>query len=191
MTSGVSAEERLAQGDLRNGIAQVMHELGPTVYGLLQGILRGREQDVADEAFSLFAENLWRYAATYRGDGSLRAWVFTLARNAAVTVTRDGWRKRGRRLETWEAERLAEEVRTRSALRREGQASVLEKLRDGLDLDEQVLLALRLDERLPWEDIARVMSGDGVPVDSQVVRKRFERLKTRLGEEARRTGLIE
>ena len=187
VTSRSSPAELLAQGDFRNGVALVMRELGPSVYGLLMTLLRKRE-DAAEEAFSLFAENLWRYAPTYRGDGSLEAWVYALARNAAVTVTRDGWRKKGRRLATREAEKLAEDVRTRSALRRERQASVLEQLRDTLDLDEQLLLALRLDEKLSWEDVARVMSSDGPQVDSQAVRKRFERLKVRLGEEARRLG---
>ena len=187
MTSNSSAADLLAKGDLRGGIAQVMNDLGPSVYGLLKTLLR-KEEDAAEEAFSLFAENLCRYAGTYRGDAPLKAWVYALARNAAVTVTRDGWRKRGRRLETKEAEQLAEDVRTRSALRRERQSSVLDALRDTLDLDEQTLLALRIDEKLPWEDVARVMSSDGTPVDSQAVRKRFERLKARLGEDARRLG---
>ncbi len=167
-----------------------MRDMGPSIYGLLMTILRKREE-AAEEAFSLFAENLWRYASSFRGDGSLEAWVYALARNAAVTVTRDGWRRRGRRLATREIEKLAEDVRTRSGLRRERQGSVLDELRDTLDLDEQVLLALRLDEKLPWEDVARVMSSDGARVDSQAVRKRFERLKVRLGDEARRLGHLE
>lgn len=186
-----SAAELLARGELREGVALVMHDLGPSVYGLLTTLLRSKTQDAAEEAFSLFAENLWRYADTYRGDGPLEAWVYTLARNAAVTVTRDGWRKNGRRLATREAEKLAEDVRTRSALRRERQGSVLDALRDTLDLDEQLLLALRLDQKLSWEDVARVMSSDGARVDAQAVRKRFERLKVRLGEEARRLGHLE
>jgi RNA polymerase sigma-70 factor, ECF subfamily len=189
MTSTPSAAELLAQGDLRQGIAQVMHDLGPSVYGLLQTLFRKKE-DAAEEAFSLFAENLCRYAGTYRGDAPLKAWVYAIARNAAVTVTRDGWHKRGRRLDTGEAEQLAEDVRTRSALRRERQASLLDDLRDTLDLDEQTLLALRLDEKLPWDQVAQVMSSGGTPVDSQAVRKRFERLKARLGEEARRLGYL-
>jgi RNA polymerase sigma-70 factor (ECF subfamily) len=190
MTSTCSAAELLAQGDLRTGVALVMRDLGPRVYGLLMTLLRKREE-AAEEAFSLFAENLWRYAGTYRREGSLEAWVYSLARNAAVTVTREGWRKRGRRLATREAEKLADDVRTRSALRRERQASVLDALRDTLDLDEQVLLALRLDEKLTWDDVARVMSSEGARVDAQAVRKRFERLKVRLGDEARRLGHLE
>ncbi|MEI7703403.1 MAG: sigma-70 family RNA polymerase sigma factor [Deltaproteobacteria bacterium] len=187
MISKPSAAELLALGDIRGGVEQAMHEHGPGVYGLLRVLLR-RKEDAAEEAFSLFAENLFKYAATYRGEGPLKAWVYALARNAAVTVSRDGWRKRGRRLETKEAERLAADVRTRTGVRRERQASVLERLRDTLDLDDQMLLALRIDQKLPWEDVARVMSSDGVTVDAQAVRKRFERLKARLGDEVRRLG---
>jgi RNA polymerase sigma-70 factor (ECF subfamily) len=179
MASMSSAAKLLAQGDCREGVAQVMRDLGPSVYGLLTTLLR-KKPDAAEEAFSLFAENLWRYADTYRGDGPLKAWVYTLARNAAVTVTRDGWRKNRRRLATREAEKLAEDVRTRSALRRERQGSVLDALRDTLDLDEQLLLALHLDQKMSWEEVARVMSSDGVRVDSQAVRKRFERIKREL-----------
>ncbi len=186
MTS-TTAADLLAQGDLRRGIAEVMNDLGPSVYGLLRTLFR-KQEDLAEEAFSLFAENLCRYAGTYRREAPLKAWVYALARNAAVTVTRDGWHKRGRRLATREAERLADGVRTRSALRFERQSRVLDDLRDTLDLDEQTLLALRIDEKLPWEEVALVMTSDGIPVDSQAVRKRFERLKVRLGEEARRLG---
>ena len=182
-----SAAEHFARGDLRSGVAQVMHDHGPGVYGLLQILLQNRG-DAAEEAFSLFAESLCKYAGTYRGEGSLQAWVYALARNAAVTVTRDGWRRRVRRLETGEAEQLAANVRTRSVLRRESQASVLQQLRETLDLDEQTLLALRIDEKLSWDDVARVMSSDGTSVDAQAVRKRFERLKARLREEVRRLG---
>jgi RNA polymerase sigma-70 factor (ECF subfamily) len=105
-------------------------------------------------------------------------------------VTREGWRRLGRHLETEDAERLAEEVRTRSAVRLERQSTALTALRDALDLDEQTLLTLRLDERLAWDEIAQIMSSDGEPVDAATMRKRFERLKAKLGELARRQGLI-
>lgn len=184
-----SAGDLLAQGDLRGGVGRVMEELGPTVHGLLCTIFR-RDPAAAEEAFSRFAENLWRSAATYRGEGPLKAWVYAIARNAAVSVTRDGWRRLGRRLATREAERLAEEVRTRSALRVERKADALAPLRDALDPDEQLLLTLRLDERLSWGDVAEVLSSGGDPVTAIAVRRRFTRIKGRLGEAARAQGLL-
>jgi RNA polymerase sigma-70 factor, ECF subfamily len=179
----------LAERDYRRAAETVMREYGPGIRGLLLTIFR-RNPDAAEDAFSLFAENLWRHIGTFRGESSIRTWSYCVARNAAVSVTREGWRRLGRRLETIEAERLAEEVRTRSAVRLERDSTALTALRDSLDLNEQTLLTLRLDERLPWGEIAQIMSSDGEPIDAVAVRKRFERLKTKLGELARRQGLI-
>jgi len=180
----------LADRDYRRAAETVMREYGPGIRGLLITIFR-RNPDAAEEAFSLFAENLWRHIAGFRGESSVRTWVYCVGRNAAISVTREGWRRLGRRLETLEAERMAEEVRTRSAVKLERRSEALSVLRDTLDLDEQTLLTLRLDERLPWDEIASIMSSDGEPLDPAAVRKRFERLKTKLGELARAQGLIE
>ncbi len=180
----------LAERDFRGAAETVMREFGPGIRGLLLTIFR-RNPDAAEEAFSLFAENLWRHIAAFRAESSIRTWVYCVARNAAVSVTRDGWRRLGRRLETEDAERLAEEVRTRSAVRLERQSTALSALRDALDLDEQTLLTLRLDERLPWDEIAQIMSSGGEPLDAAAMRKRFERLKAKLRELAQRQGLIE
>jgi len=75
-------------------------------------------------------------------------------------------------------------------VRLERDSTALSALRDSLDLNEQTLLTLRLDERLPWGEIAEIMSSGGEPIDAAAARKRFERLKTKLGELARRQGLI-
>jgi RNA polymerase sigma-70 factor (ECF subfamily) len=180
---------QLAARDLKGAAETVMREFGPGIRGLLLTLFR-RQPDAAEEAFSLFAENLWRHLGTYRGESTVRTWVYCLARNAAVSVTRDGWRKLGRPLQTRDFERLVDEVRTRSAVRLERHSSALAALREALDLDEQTLLSLRLDERLPWEEIAQVMSSGGEPVDAATVRQRFSRLKVRLGDLARQQGLI-
>jgi RNA polymerase sigma-70 factor (ECF subfamily) len=179
----------LAERDYRSAAEAVMREYGPGIRGLLLTIFR-RNGDAAEDAFSLFAENLWRHLPEFRGESSVRTWVYCVARNAAVTVTREGWRRLGRRLDTIEAERLAEEVRTRSAVRLERQSTALTALRDALDLDEQTLLTLRLDERLPWDEIALIMSSGGDPLDPAAMRKRFERLKAKLAELARQQGLL-
>ena len=179
----------LDSGQHRRAVERVMRDLGPSVLGILRTVFR-KDLDAADEAFSRFAENLWLHLGSYRGESSIRGWVFTVARNAAVSVTRDPWRRGARRLDTEEAEQLAEEVRTSSALRAERQSAALLELRDSLDLDEQVLLTLRLDEKLSWEEIARVFEDEGTVVETAALRKRFERIKTRLGDEARRKGFI-
>jgi RNA polymerase sigma-70 factor (ECF subfamily) len=189
MTVDARVAALLAQRDYRSATEEVMREHGPAIRGLLLTLFRSN-RDAAEDAFSLFAENLCRHLPEFRGESSVRTWAYCVGRNAALTVTREGWRRLGRRLDTVEAERLAEEVRTRSAVRLERQSGALAALRDALDLDEQTLLTLRLDERLPWDEIALILSSGGAPLDAATARKRFERLKAKLSELARRQGIL-
>ena len=68
-------------------------------------------------AFSQFAENLWRGLGGYQGRASFRSWALRIAHHAALNLRDQAWQKRGRRLETGEASRIAAEVRTASAVR--------------------------------------------------------------------------
>jgi RNA polymerase sigma-70 factor, ECF subfamily len=60
------------------------------------------------------------------------------------------------------------------------------RLRESLEPDDRTLLILRIDRKLAWEDIARVLIGDNDADESEVrrrsatLRKRFERVKERL-----------
>jgi DNA-directed RNA polymerase specialized sigma24 family protein len=57
------------------------------------------------------------------------------------------------------------------------------RLREQLDPEDHMLLGLRLDRGLSWNDIAQILGG-GRPADlareSAALRKRFERLKSKL-----------
>ena len=88
----------------------------------------------------------------------------------------------GRPFEPGEASRLADEIRTRTAVREERQRTRLEEIRAGLSAEEQTLLTLRIDQQLSWEEIAVVFSESGAAVDTAALRKRFQRLKDRLAE---------
>jgi len=72
----------LAEQDYRRAAETVMREYGPGIRGLLLTIFR-RNPDAAEEAFSLFAENLWRFIGTFRGESSIRTWAYCVARNGA------------------------------------------------------------------------------------------------------------
>ncbi|BDG09395.1 RNA polymerase sigma factor [Anaeromyxobacter paludicola] len=179
----------LAQGELDRAAEAAIRGFGPKILGLLRTVLR--DETAAADAFSLFAENLWRGLPSFRGESSVRTWSYRLAWNAALTVRDEGWRRLGRRLETTQAARLAEDVRTRSAARVERQLQAVAKLREALEPEEQALLTLRIDQQLSWEEIASVLSGDGAPVQPATLRKRFERLKEKLAARAREQGLVE
>jgi RNA polymerase sigma-70 factor (ECF subfamily) len=179
---------RIAEADHRGAATEALRAYGPKILGYLQAVLRD-EADAAD-AFSIFAEHLWRGLPTWRGQSSLRTWAFKLAWNAALNLKDEAWRRRGRRFKTGEASRLAEEIRTRTAVKVERQKQALDALRAELTEEEQTLLVLRIDQQLSWDDIAEVMGDDAGPCDPAALRKRFERLKEKLTRLARERGLV-
>ena len=73
-------------------------------------------------------------------------------------------------------------------------------LRDGLPDEDRMLLVLRVDRGLAWNDLARILSeeeGDRATDDASLakeaarLRKRFQLVKERLREMAKREGLLE
>lgn len=169
------------------GCAQAIRTLGPPVLRYLRAILR--DEDDANDAFSAWAESVWRGLPRFRGESSLRTWGFRLAYRAALGVRDRPWRRRERRLATSEASRLAETLRTSTGLRRERQRRVLHELRRQLTMEDQSLVQLRVDEGLSWGAIAEVLARHGAAPDPATVAKRFERLKARLATLLRREGL--
>ena len=108
-----------------------------------------------------------------------------------VRVRNDAWQRRRTPLSRGRASELAEQVRTRTPLVRERQARALEALRSKLTVEEQSLLALRVDQELPWAGVAEVIVADGKPVQLDALMKRFQRLKERIALLAREDGLVE
>jgi len=182
-------QELLAQGDQRGAATAALRELGPRILGYLQALLRDGAD--ASDAFSIFAEHLWRGLPGFRFQSSLKTWCFKLAWNAALNLKDEAWRRRGRRLESGEASRLADEIRTRTGVKVERQLKALEALRAELSDEEQTLLVLRLDQQLAWEEIAEVLARDGAAPDAAALRKRYERLKEKLARLARERGLVD
>jgi RNA polymerase sigma-70 factor (ECF subfamily) len=179
----------LAADDRPAAATAAIQEFGPPVLRYLRSLLR--DEDDASDAFSVFAENVWRGLPTWRGEGSLRAWAFRLAWNGAMNLKNEAWRRRGRRFFSGEASALAEEIRTRSHVKVERQRNALDKLRESLDAEEISLLTLRIDQKLSWAEIADVTAIDGQRVEAAALMKRFERLKGRLAKMAKEQGLLE
>jgi len=186
-------EERLHQliaaGDLRGAATEAIRGYGPQVLQVLRAMLRDEAE--ARDAFSQFAENLWKGIGTFRGEASFKTWSLRLACNAARNQRDEAWRRRGRRLATREASALAEEVRTRSVVRVERQRQALDRLRQALSVEEQSLLVLRLDQGLSWNEVADVLAEKGKPAEPAALMKRYERIKERLGKLARDQGLVD
>jgi RNA polymerase sigma-70 factor (ECF subfamily) len=168
----------LRAGDERGAATEAIRGYGPRILGYLVQLLR--DEDDAADAFALFAEQLWKGLPRFERRASLKTWAFKVAWSAAMHVRDDAWRRLGRPLRSSEASRLADDVRTTTAVKLERQRRELEELKATLTPEEQTLLVLRLDQKLSWEDVAEVLSQDGARVDPAALRKRYERIKARL-----------
>jgi RNA polymerase sigma-70 factor (ECF subfamily) len=163
---------------------EAIRALGPAVLRYLRSLLR--DEADANDAFSYWAESVWSGLPGFRGEATLRTWAFRLAYHAALAVLDRAWRRRVRPFATGEASRLAETLRTASAVRIERQRRKLDAVIGTLSAEEQTLLALRVDQGLSWVEVAQVLSTDARRVDPKNVAKRYERLKVRLAAELSR-----
>lgn len=189
----MEVEERiralLAGNQLREAATVAIQELGPRILRYLRATLR--DEADAQEAFSEFAERLWRGIGSFEGRASFQTWALRLACNTALSLRAEAWRRHGRRFETGEASALAARVTTATALRVEERRTALDHLRDALTLDEQTLLVLRVDQGLSWAEVAEVLAtDDGTAPSVATLTKRYERLRERLAKLASEEGLL-
>jgi RNA polymerase sigma-70 factor (ECF subfamily) len=195
----VEVRTMLDAGDVDGAATHIVRKYGPEVYGFLRGSLGG---DVdADEVFAATCERIWRGLPGFRGQCSVRTWIYVVARNESSRYLRGAHQRRARRATTSRLDEVIAVVRTetRSALR-SSKLDRLRTLRDELPIDDRMLLILRLDRDLAWEDIARtLLATDGdqeSPADDVLrresgrIRKRFQLIRQRLAKRARAEGLL-
>lgn len=208
-----SVEERagraLAAGNHDLAATLVLREYGAEVTRFL-GALH-RDHDDAAEVFSEFTEALWRAVPSFERRSSLRTWMYAIARHVSLRHRRDARRRRTRFEPFAESSPfVAVEAEVRSAtlsyLRTERRTR-LSALRDSLPVEDQMLLVLRVDRKLAWNDLAIVLTGDEAPGgalsdgagqsgealkrEAARLRKRFQVLKEKLRELGRREGLLD
>src|SRR5262249_17393935 len=149
----------------------------------------------------IWTERLWLGLPRFAWQCSLRTWAYTLARNASTNYQRDARVRARHQLPlpaSSELSRIEQQVRTetRTYMRTEAKAKPLAMIHD-LPLDDRLLLMRRLDKRLEWKNLARVMLDEGAPVTDELLartaqrlRKRFQLLKDKLVEAGRREGIL-
>jgi RNA polymerase sigma-70 factor (ECF subfamily) len=187
-----------AEAAMRAACAAGRHDEATTLalrsYGqeLLEYLIATARSDTAgSDAFSLFAERLWKKMPQFRWEASARTWSYMLARHALAELQRAAPARRAARQQplsqTPEVAALVHDVRTRTlTFLRTAARDALAEVRDSLDPEDRELLILRIDRGLAWRDVARITS-DGDDLDaaaltrrSAALRKRFEKLKDRL-----------
>jgi RNA polymerase sigma-70 factor (ECF subfamily) len=185
-------------GDRDKAATLLVESYGREIFRFL--LSRLRDDDATAQVFSQFTEDMWRGLASFRWECSSRVWSYTLARHAASRYIADARLRRGREVPLSRAGPLSEleqKIRTQTlaAARTESKSRVAE-LREKLPLDDQTLLILRVNRRLDWKEIARVMIDQNESVtehalekDAAKLRKRFQAVKEKLRKMAEEAGL--
>jgi RNA polymerase sigma-70 factor (ECF subfamily) len=155
-------------------------------------------ETTASDVFSQFGEDLWAGLSKFKFKSSARTWMYVLARHAAARYRRTPWNKADRRGGESRVQSLVEVARSRTQpWQRTEIKDGFTVIRESLEPDDRILLTLRVDRDLPWDEVARVML-DGEDTDAETLkrecdrlRKRFQLLKTELRKRAQEAGLLD
>jgi len=187
-------EAAIASGDLAEACAVVVRGFGPEICGFIAAFTRA--EDLTQDAYSRFCEDVWRGLPAFQWKSSLRSWLYALARNACFRVRRD---KKRSRLSLTEAPLAALEAQVRTQTAEHFRTEVKDafrSLREELSEEEQEVLILRVDRGMSWREIAEVRL-DAVSTNEAELkreaascRKRFERARDRIKELAAGRGLL-
>lgn len=180
-------------GDADGATTLALATYGPEILGWL--VYRLRDETAGADAFAQFAEDLWRGWETFAWRCSVRAWSYVLARNAGNKVASSRGARRRRELHLSErVEQATQQVRSTTLPHlRTTVKDQFRKLREKLSEEDQLILVLRIDKKLPWNDVAHVIlddpaaGDDAIKRESARLRKRLQMIKDRLrtlGEEA-------
>jgi RNA polymerase sigma-70 factor, ECF subfamily len=154
-----------------------LESYGPELVGWLCASLP--ESD-AHDAFGALAEELWKSLPGFDGRCSVRTWCYMLARAARFRIHASAARRHEQLVS--QIPSVAHAVtHVWNTTRRVAaqQQDVYAQIRGELDDEDQVLLVLRVDKDLPWQDIALVLLGPTAAADevgrkAATLRKQFE-----------------
>lgn len=183
--------ELLEDGDEAGAVTAIVGALGPRMLGFLNGVLLDR--DAADEVWAVACEQVWAAIEGFERRASIETWVYTIVRRALAGYLRAPHRRRERLVGTLEPreERRSPTPRWRSTSMRDAARA----LREQLAPEERELLILRVDRRMSFRTLAEMELGGATDEAALrrrevALRKRFERTKDKLGELAKKAGLI-
>jgi RNA polymerase sigma-70 factor (ECF subfamily) len=182
-----------AAGQLKEVATLAIESYGPEVLSFLEMMLRDHANSA--DAFAQACEDLWKGLPRFEGRASMKTWFYTLARHAASRLRRTA--RPGRFATLSEITDVAERVRSRTRPHLQTEVKVgFAAIRAALDEADQILLVLRVDRAMSWNDVARVMADVGDDSDESIaraaarLRKRFQTVKESIRERAVAAGLI-
>jgi RNA polymerase sigma-70 factor (ECF subfamily) len=188
--------ELCQRGDIGGAVERALQGYGMEIMRLMASVLHNPE--LAKDAFSVFCESLLKGLPAFRWESSFRTWAYRLARNACYQLAHS---PAARETPVSDSGIPEASLRQRSDTRPWQRTSVKERfrqLRESLDPEDRMLLLLRVDQRLPWTEVARVMwdsdeeaTSAAITRKATALRQQFQRVKTHLRQMAIEQGLIE
>lgn len=191
----IEAEIRAAcdAGDRDAAVTVALRRLGPEILRFL--VHAHADETAGGDAFSLFAEDLWRGLPSFRWESSFRTWAYAIAKRASARLRRE--RADGKFVplsDLGPLSAIVDDVKSRTLeIVRSERRTKLDMLKDELSVEERMLLSLRIDRELSWQEIAEIVSdseGGLTPELPARLRKRFQLLTERLKRRGRELGLV-
>ena len=184
----MSIQELVERGDHNGAVELGLQEHGPELFGYLVTLLRS-EADACD-VYQDFCIKLLESMKSFQFRCSFRTWAYRLAHNEAMSFLRgpEMWRKT--RLGTRDAAELqAASVRSRTTIRTEHR-DAFQRLKERLQPQEQAILTLRVDRKMPYREIVEILTEEtGQPMSISNARQIHSRTVRRLKRWAADEGL--
>ncbi len=186
-------------GDYDDAATRFLEAHGAEILGFL--VSRVRDSVDARDVFADFCEDFWKGLPGFEWRCSMRGWAYTLARHAADRYLRSPQRRRERNLTLppeSRCSRLVHKLRTATHPQKKTEIkNKVQALRECLSEDDRMLLALRVDRALSWNEVAMVMAPEGESLSDEALRaasarmrQRFQQVKGRLRKLAEQQGLL-
>lgn len=181
------------RGDLKGAVGAALALYGTEVFAFLRGALDAQS---AEDANMDVWEAVLLGIGRFQWKSSFRTWVYTIARRTSIRYREERRREKKRTALSDAPELLALEakVRTDTAPFMQSEVRVqIARIRESLAPEDRMLLSLHVDQRMPWIDVARIMFDIPDPDRKAIarVRKRYQRIKAHILEQARKLGLAD
>ncbi len=184
--------ESLASQDNHGAAQLACGAYGAEILGWLCAVLMDNES--AHATYNAFLAELATELWTYRGDYPLRIWMYGLARKLAMRNVRPASRVDSPIGASVGPTRSQDNEGGRAETPAEISATALARMREVLEPEERMILVLRVDRQMSWEDVARVMENPPTPGTLREcatrLRRYFHRTRDRLRDLASRQGLL-
>ncbi len=186
-------------GNLQRALFIIFNQYGSELYGFIINCIG--DIDAADEIYSDMSEDVCRGLLNFQWRSSLRTWLYALTRNSLYRYKLNLMHRKNRFVPLSRApisDLICPNNRTSTADYQKTHNKLhARQIRKKLPLDDQMLLILKIDRNLSWQEIVQIMldksSSEVIPGKyfEQRLRKRFQRIKHKFRQLAIQEGLIE